>query len=64
MRIDLHAGRASAAAPQAGGVVRAKPDRHAHGGSILRPWTSPVAEVVCLACELSAYAPDEGDPLF
>lgn len=29
-----------------------------------RTWQRPRAEVVCLACEISAYAPDEGEPLF
>jgi hypothetical protein len=28
------------------------------------PWQRPAFEVICLACELSAYAPDEGGPLF
>ena len=28
------------------------------------PSWRPAFEVVCLACEISAYAPDEGDPLF
>ena len=27
-------------------------------------WERPAFEVVCLACEISAYAPDEGEPLF
>jgi hypothetical protein len=27
-------------------------------------WTKPAYEVICLACELSAYAPDDGGPLF
>jgi hypothetical protein len=27
-------------------------------------WQRPAFEVVCLACEISAYAPDEGEPLF
>ena len=27
-------------------------------------WTRPRFEVVSLACELSAYAPDDGGPLF
>jgi hypothetical protein len=27
-------------------------------------WERPAFEVICLACEISAYAPDEGDPLF
>ncbi len=29
-----------------------------------RAWQRPAFEVVCLACEISAYAPDEGEPLF
>jgi hypothetical protein len=29
-----------------------------------QPWPQPAFEVVCLACELSAYAPDDGGPLF
>ena len=28
------------------------------------PWQRPAVEVVNLACELSAYAPDDGGPLF
>jgi hypothetical protein len=28
------------------------------------PWQQPAFEVICLACELSAYAPDDGGPLF
>lgn len=27
-------------------------------------WETPEAEVICLACEISAYAPDEDGPLF
>ena len=27
-------------------------------------WEKPAFEVICLACELSAYAPDDGGPLF
>ena len=27
-------------------------------------WEAPEAEVICLACEISAYAPDEEGPLF
>jgi hypothetical protein len=34
------------------------PDRRAAS------WERPAFEVVCLACEISAYAPDEGEPLF
>jgi hypothetical protein len=29
-----------------------------------RPWASPTVEVICLACEISAYAPDGDLPLF
>jgi len=29
-----------------------------------RAWERPAFEVICLACEISAYAPDEGEPLF
>ena len=28
------------------------------------PWKKPAFEVICLACEISAYAPDDGGPLF
>lgn len=28
------------------------------------PWERPAFELICLACEISAYAPDEGEPLF
>lgn len=40
-------------------------DRH-HGASAEPPagWERPAFEVICLACEISAYAPDEGEPLF
>jgi len=27
-------------------------------------WQKPAFEVVSLACEISAYAPDDGGPLF
>ena len=27
-------------------------------------WQRPAVEVINLACELSAYAPDDGGPLF
>jgi hypothetical protein len=27
-------------------------------------WEVPTFEVYCLACEISAYAPDGGEPLF
>jgi hypothetical protein len=27
-------------------------------------WETPAFEVYCLACEISAYAPDGGEPLF
>jgi hypothetical protein len=27
-------------------------------------WTPPTVEVICLACEISAYAPDGDLPLF
>jgi coenzyme PQQ precursor peptide PqqA len=27
-------------------------------------WERPAFEVICLACEISAYVPDEGEPLF
>jgi hypothetical protein len=30
----------------------------------LHAWERPAFEVICLACEISAYAPDEGEPLF
>ena len=29
-----------------------------------QPWEKPAFEVICLACEISAYAPDDGGPLF
>ena len=28
------------------------------------PWQRPSVEVINLACEISAYAPDDGGPLF
>ena len=27
-------------------------------------WERPSVEVICLACEISAYAPDQDGPLF
>jgi len=33
-------------------------------GSPASTWQQPAFEVICLACELSAYAPDDGGPLF
>jgi len=27
-------------------------------------WVKPSIEVICLACEISAYAPDQDGPLF
>lgn len=33
-------------------------------GEAARGWERPAFEVICLACEISAYAPDEGEPLF
>lgn len=35
-----------------------------HDAEPSRPWQRPAFEVICLACEISAYAPDEGEPLF
>jgi len=29
-----------------------------------RPYEAPRFELICLACEISAYAPDEDGPLF
>lgn len=28
------------------------------------PWEPPRSETIDLACEISAYAPDDGEPLF
>jgi hypothetical protein len=40
-------------------------ERKASGAEAVRPvWVRPDYEVVSLACEISAYAPAEGDPLF
>lgn len=36
----------------------------ASNDTTVRAWQRPAAEVICLACELSAYAPDDGSPLF
>jgi hypothetical protein len=33
-------------------------------GEPARPWVRPTVEVICLACEISAYAPDGDTPLF
>jgi hypothetical protein len=42
--------------------------RHARQGDARNAsaarWERPSFEVLCLACEISAYAPDEGEPLF
>jgi hypothetical protein len=43
-------------------------DRRPSSGEAAAPavphWERPAFEVICLACEISAYAPDEGEPLF
>lgn len=36
----------------------------ASAGAKPATWTRPAFEVIDLACELSAYAPDDGGPLF
>ena len=45
------------------------PNSHASTGSDAAPrepqgYEPPTCEVVCLACEISAYAPEEDLPLF
>lgn len=40
------------------------PSATSPGRETTRTWQRPAFEVVCLACEISAYAPDEGEPLF
>jgi hypothetical protein len=40
------------------------PAQSTPAGGRPRPWQRPAFEVICLACEISAYAPDEGEPLF
>lgn len=37
---------------------------HSNAPEPARAWQRPAFEVICLACEISAYAPDEGEPLF
>lgn len=37
---------------------------HAEELAPSQSWRPPAFEVICLACELSAYAPDDGGPLF
>ncbi len=41
-----------------------RPSATRHDRETTRAWQRPVFEVFCLACEISAYAPDEGEPLF
>lgn len=41
-----------------------RPSAMSPGRETTRAWQRPAFEVVCLACEISAYAPDEGEPLF
>lgn len=41
-----------------------RPSATRPGREMTRAWQKPAFEVVCLACEISAYAPDEGEPLF
>lgn len=43
---------------------RAIPHATAASTGPARAWQRPAFEVICLACEISAYAPDEGEPLF
>lgn len=44
-------------------ATAAASDRGRPEGSSTR-WETPRYELICLACEISAYAPDEGGPLF
>lgn len=46
--------------------MAASPDRThaAESPAPIARWERPAFEVICLACEISAYAPDEGEPLF
>lgn len=37
---------------------------HASATDANATWQRPAVEVINLACELSAYAPDDGGPLF
>jgi hypothetical protein len=39
-------------------------DRTETPGQASASWQRPAVEVINLACELSAYAPDDGGPLF
>jgi hypothetical protein len=41
-----------------------RPSATSAGRETTRAWQRPAFDVVCLACEISAYAPDEGEPLF
>ncbi len=41
-----------------------RPSATSPGRETTRAWQRPAFEVLCLACEISAYAPDEGEPLF
>ncbi len=50
--------RSDASAAPAAASVRSRPE-----GSSTR-WEAPRYELICLACEISAYAPDEDGPLF
>jgi hypothetical protein len=39
-------------------------DRNESSETETATWQRPAVEVINLACELSAYAPDDGGPLF
>jgi len=38
--------------------------RESQGTQTPQTWARPSVEVICLACEISAYAPDQDGPLF
>lgn len=42
----------------------ANPERRESQPQATHDWTRPSVEVICLACEISAYAPDQDGPLF
>jgi hypothetical protein len=46
------------------GNEHANPTDGSHGAGESRHYEPPTCEVICLACEISAYAPDGDLPLF
>ena len=40
------------------------PNLEEHQAETIARWETPEVEVISLSCEITAYAPDGGDPLF